>query len=218
MERSQRTGERIITLIRHGESEANAELPTSSWENIALTSLGHKQAQQFAEEWFEKLDIVITSTYLRARQTAEPTAKKRGIEPHVWDFVREFTYLDASRWPDGSTWRERKKTVDTYWSRCNPNYRDGPNTETFREFTERVEMVMDGLLHMEDVKHIAVFTHDQFIKAFLWIAQTGKNKPLAMETFRELNAALVIPHCTPITLHIMSEHFEQIPCLDSFKK
>ena len=33
-----------VWLIRHGQSESNAGLPSADWQGIPLTELGHQQA------------------------------------------------------------------------------------------------------------------------------------------------------------------------------
>ena len=38
-----------VWLIRHGQSESNAGLPSLDWRNIPLTDLGRQQAERVAE-------------------------------------------------------------------------------------------------------------------------------------------------------------------------
>lgn len=59
-----------IWLIRHGESIANAGQPTQDHSMIPLSPLGIKQAQDLALTITEKPDLIVTSPYLRAQQTA----------------------------------------------------------------------------------------------------------------------------------------------------
>ena len=65
----------IVFLIRHGESQSNAGLPTTSPNNVALTPQGRQQARHVADflKFYPSLDLIVTSPYLRAKQTAEPT-------------------------------------------------------------------------------------------------------------------------------------------------
>src|ERR1700729_1492018 len=37
-----------VWLIRHGQSESNAGLPSADWQGIPLTELGHQQAERIA--------------------------------------------------------------------------------------------------------------------------------------------------------------------------
>ena len=62
-----------IWLIRHGESEANAGLPTSDVALIELTEKGHQQAQKVASAFTQAPSLIVTSPYIRTKQTAQPT-------------------------------------------------------------------------------------------------------------------------------------------------
>lgn len=81
-----------IYLIRHGESAANAGLKTYATDQIPLMPLGHEQATTVPSRLPTTLDYIIPSTYLRIKETAQPTIKKHPqaiIEE--WDLIREFT-------------------------------------------------------------------------------------------------------------------------------
>lgn len=59
-----------IWLIRHGESIANAGEATDDHKSIPLSELGLKQAQALALQIPKRPDLIVTSPYLRAQQTA----------------------------------------------------------------------------------------------------------------------------------------------------
>lgn len=63
-----------ITLLRHGESEGNAEGFHQGQMDYPLTDLGREQAQKLADRWVDEevmFDRIIASPLLRARETAE---------------------------------------------------------------------------------------------------------------------------------------------------
>jgi glutamine cyclotransferase len=62
-----------VFLIRHGESESNAGLASSDPGSIPLMPDGHRQAGQIARVFSDIPALIVTSPYLRARQTAQPT-------------------------------------------------------------------------------------------------------------------------------------------------
>ena len=62
-----------VWLIRHGQSESNAGLPSADWQGIPLTELGHQQAERIAEVFADPPQLIVSSPYLRAQQTAQPT-------------------------------------------------------------------------------------------------------------------------------------------------
>jgi len=66
------------TLVRHGESTANAAGLLSGWQDVALTETGRNQAQKAGSSLTDRdWDIVLSSDLKRARQTAEIALKER---------------------------------------------------------------------------------------------------------------------------------------------
>ncbi len=169
-----------ILLIRHGESLSNAGLPTSCPKNVALTELGIKQAEYIAEYLKSQSfpDLIVTSSYPRAKQTAEPTM----LSQEEWP-VEEFTYL-SSMHGENLTVHDRRPLVEAYWETCDPFYFDGPGSESFEQFIERVHQVLMYLKSSEEYDTIAIFSHEQFIRALLWLSQRD-TIDLCQETMRE---------------------------------
>ncbi|HJZ47324.1 MAG TPA: phosphoglycerate mutase family protein [Roseiflexaceae bacterium] len=62
-----------VWFIRHGESESNAGLPTSDTAKIVLTPRGLAQAEAIVKAFTRPPHLIVTSLYLRARQSAQPT-------------------------------------------------------------------------------------------------------------------------------------------------
>ena len=86
-----------VWLIRHGQSESNAGLPSADWRGIPLTELGHQQAERIAEVFADPPKLIVSSPYLRAQQTAQPTiARYPGAACEEWP-VQEFSYLADPR-------------------------------------------------------------------------------------------------------------------------
>jgi broad specificity phosphatase PhoE len=103
-----------VFLIRHGESESNAGLPSASPGSAPLTPDGHRQARQIARVLADPPALIVTSPYLRARQTAQPTITRfPGAGYQEWP-VQEFTYL-AQRHGRASTAAERQPYIRAYW-------------------------------------------------------------------------------------------------------
>mgnify|MGYP002653971246 CR=1 FL=1 len=63
-------------FIRHGQSTGNAGVPCHDLASIELTELGWRQAREVARAWTETPSLIVTSPYLRARQTAEATIQR----------------------------------------------------------------------------------------------------------------------------------------------
>ena len=101
-------------LIRHGESQSNAGLATTEPKAVELTSLGHQQATQIAAflKEYTSLNLIVTSAYLRTKQTATPTKEIFHKSAEEWE-VQEFTYL-SSMHQEQSTTEDRKPLVELY--------------------------------------------------------------------------------------------------------
>ena len=175
-----------IFLIRHGESQSNVGLPTLSPEIVELTDKGWKQAKaiaQFLQEAQLIPDLIVTSSYLRTKQTAAPTTLAFSSIPEEQWSVQEFTYL--SSWHiANSTVEDRQPAVEVYWEELSdPSYNDGPGSESFEQFIERVREVM---MRLNDTKYdtIAIFSHQQFIHAILWLLQRNP-VDLSSETMKD---------------------------------
>ena len=67
-----------FTFLRHGESVGNAEERFQGQSDFPLTEGGRAQARALAERWLKngvKFDLALTSSLVRARETAEIVAK-----------------------------------------------------------------------------------------------------------------------------------------------
>src|ERR1700730_8876488 len=119
-----------ILLIRHGESQSNADLPTTHPQSIELTACGIEQANCIAHFLVSHNppNLIVTSSYLRTKQTAAPTMS---LLPHipteVWP-VHEFTYLSSKEFLAPSTVQDRRPLVDIYWELCDPKFIEGPGS------------------------------------------------------------------------------------------
>jgi 2,3-bisphosphoglycerate-dependent phosphoglycerate mutase len=186
-----------VLLIRHGESRSNVGLPTSSPKLVDLTSKGSKQARDIA--WLLNAhfspELIVTSSYLRTKQTAAPTKSAFPyISEEEWP-VHEFTYLSPSYWNEDTSLKDRQPLVDAYWEICNPFYVDGPESESFEEFIERVRKVKLRLLSTR-LDKIVLFSHEQFISALLWLSKRDHEVlfPDMMRSFRAFLKAYPIPN------------------------
>ena len=126
-----------LFFVRHGESTANAGGVTMPHAQIPLSPWGLEQAQLLGELLNVKPARVLTSSYLRARQTAAPFCMKTGIAPQVHPLLHEFSALDSDL-VAGMLGAQRRPIADAYWHASDPAARHGPQAETFAEFNGRV--------------------------------------------------------------------------------
>ncbi|WP_288483507.1 histidine phosphatase family protein [uncultured Novosphingobium sp.] len=151
-------------FIRHGQSTGNAGVPCHDLSSIELTELGWRQARKVARGWTEAPTLIVTSPYLRTRQTAEATIQRFPDVPvEVWP-IEEFTYLQPSRW-NGTRSAERMPHLERYWSEADPAYCDGEGAESFGTLLRRAEAALDRLAALPSPGPVYVFSHGQFIQA-----------------------------------------------------
>jgi len=80
-----------LLLVRHGETESNVRhVLDSRPPGPPLTDVGERQADELAQRLAdEPVVAVYASTAIRAQQTAEPLARRHGLEVRVLDGVHE---------------------------------------------------------------------------------------------------------------------------------
>ncbi len=184
-----------ILLIRHGESQSNAGEPSSCPHLVELTDKGWKQAEaiaRFLQEAQLTPDLILTSSYIRTKQTTAPTTLAFSSVPEEEWPVQEFTYL--SMWhEENSTITERRPAVEAYWEKADPEFVEdskpqSPEPESFNQFIARVRNVKERLENMES-GIIAIFSHEQFIFAFRWLSEHNLEEP-SSESMKEFRASL----------------------------
>ena len=82
-----------VYAARHGQTQWNLEDKVCGRTDLPLTETGLEQAQLLAQRTKElKIDVILSSPMLRARQTAAPTAALHGLEVLVDDRLIEQDY------------------------------------------------------------------------------------------------------------------------------
>jgi broad specificity phosphatase PhoE len=182
-------------LIRHGESEANAGNPTADPASVRLTERGYREALCVAGHFDTPPSLIVTSPYLRTKQTAQATIDRfPDVRQDEWA-VEEISYLSATKYRN-TDFMERKPAADAYWQKADPYYQDDEDAESFAEYIERVRQLVERL-RTTDEPFMAVFTHETVIKTVLWLTLnrsidlTGEN----MRSFRTFTQSFHFPNC-----------------------
>ena len=155
-----------IIMIRHGQSEANAQSRFAGHSDFDLTDLGRQQAECAANYLYnigERPDVIYASDLLRAHNTAVPIARKFGLEINDTEGLRE---IFAGSWEamkvediyekykdEFITWR-----MDIANSRCT----DG---ESVAELYERIVKFVCELAEQNDGKTILLASHATPVRA-----------------------------------------------------
>jgi len=196
----------LVTAYRHAESEANAGLATASHHSIGLTTRGQRQAQELADT-LARPDLIVSSPFTRAVQTAAPTILRfPNVPTEVWP-IEEFTYLSPISC-SGTTPRQREPRVRSYWDQADSRYCDGPGAETFDGFLERVLACLARLREFDaqaaGPRSIAMFGHGQFLQALRWISDVPGclAEEDYMRRFRSLDLNAKIANCEATVLKV----------------
>lgn len=153
-----------LWLLRHGESTSNAGLPVNGHGEVPLTAIGEAQATAAAAQLPHAPDLLIDSPFLRARASADAIARRwPSVRRETWP-IQEVTYLSPARCV-GTTRHTRQPIVDAYWQRCDPDYVDGPDAESFATFMRRVE-AFHRRLQTVDAAFVVAVGHGQFFAAY----------------------------------------------------
>ena len=109
----------FVTLLRHAESEANAEGVIQGQNDSPLSARGCAQAQALGDYWAKELrgfDQILASPLARARQTAEFVAAPLGLEVKfdpIW-MERDFGALAGTRSGTLDAWLAAQDLVHPY--------------------------------------------------------------------------------------------------------
>ncbi|MED5547021.1 MAG: histidine phosphatase family protein [Pseudomonadota bacterium] len=194
----------LTWLIRHGQSASNAGQPVEGHAEVPLTPLGHAQAREVALRVERAPDRIVVSPFRRAEETAAPIrARWPAVPCETWP-IGELTYLSPARCR-GTTGETRRPLVAAYWERCDPDYRDGPDAESFRTFLERLRDFHARLLAL-DVGFALVVGHGQFFRGYLHaLASDFTVSPDWMRAYREHETTQPLANCAvvPLTREVM---------------
>ena len=165
-------GERLLTLVRHGQTAANAQNLLQGHINHPLDEVGLLQVSLLggALQKIAPVSRVIASPLQRAQQTAQ--AITQGLSQHIevetdprWI---ELNYGDFDGQPVSSVSPEQWAT----W-RTDEHFRP-PHGETLAELSVRVHEAIDALLADSVSAHIVVVSHVSPIKAAVaWALGVG---------------------------------------------
>ena len=177
-----------LILVRHGETDWNAEGRIQGMLDVPLNTLGRQQAQLAAAELARTTDSaeLISSDLVRTRETTTPINEATGFEPRFDARIRERNF---GVW-QGKTYEEWRVLDAVGMARYNagdPDY--GPEGgETASQFLKRcVDAVTDLVLGSLE-KTLILVTHGGVVSSMVRHAQ-GLN-PQSARTWSVPNASI----------------------------
>jgi len=184
---------RTLTLVRHGQSLANAGGLTMENKHIPLTDRGREQAALVAELLPLAPDEVLASPFERALHTSTPYCHKVGVQPKLVQQLHEFDTIDPALLT-GMTGEQRRPIIDAYWADADPGKRMGPRAETFHEFAMRVHWFRTTLMPKLP-RRVVAFGHGMWTAMMAWqLLGFPIDSAAAMIAFRNFQIGLPMPN------------------------
>lgn len=185
-----------IFLIRHGEAVVNVQPIVGGMRgDSGLTERGIAQAERLRDRFAAvngfTVDVLISSTLPRARQTAEIVAPALGYRNHndiIWDDeVQEIHVGDA----DGLTLQESHARYGRFDVENEPFRPIAPGGESWGSFVLRIHSAFHRILREHVGKTILIVCHGGVIDgSFSYFMRVHTPLPLRLEFY---------PHNTSIT-------------------
>jgi probable phosphoglycerate mutase len=157
---------KTVYLVRHGESTENTRSTATFLGSAAsLTELGLDQARLIAGRATRlPIDVILTSTYERAKQTAAIVSEATGTQVVESDLFVE--HIAPSSFV-GREWNDELRTKFKNWQAAahthGAQYEDG---DTFDTMLERAKTCLKFLEAREE-EHIFVVTHGMFSRVLV---------------------------------------------------
>jgi broad specificity phosphatase PhoE len=153
----------ILLLVRHGQSEWNAEgRMQGQTAHVPLTALGHEQAATAAEQVAARRPgALISSDLQRAVQTAGHCARATGLPLTTTPALREQGYGVLEGRPSRELW-DVVDWTDPHWS--------AEGGESLAELHARVAVFVKELLADPPADVVALVTHGDTIRAVQAVA------------------------------------------------
>lgn len=156
-----------LYLVRHGQTDWNANGITQGQADIPLNSEGIKQAQALGETLRKiKFDAVFSSDLVRAKKTAEILALERKMAIETTRFLRERRYGKF----DGKPWQLMQEFYDTWVSLSKEkrmNYRPYKDYETDEEVISRFITFLRETAVRYTGKTVLIVCHGSMLRTLL---------------------------------------------------
>lgn len=156
-------GGRVVTVIRHGETDANVQEVWQGQRDWGLNDVGRSQAARLAEHFSNGFTGVISSPLGRARQTA---AMLNGAVPDIDDRLME---INMGQW-EGLTHQE---VTDQYGElldrmfKTGEDVRRGGDGENWDDLTQRVGEAFDAIVDSRSDPQLALVGHGSSLRALV---------------------------------------------------
>ncbi len=159
-------------MVRHGESESNRDSCFALSGDVPLTDLGRQQARDAAAQIarFFNPQRVISSTFTRARQSAEIISAALKLPLEVVDGIqeRDLGALKGQPWHQHAAMTASRSNYDPerewLWR--------PPGGESYEDVRQRVMPVLEDLRSRYPAEELVIVSHGAVMRA-IWSQLTG---------------------------------------------
>jgi broad specificity phosphatase PhoE len=168
----------VFYLVRHGETEWNANGRWQGHADVPLNDIGREQARRLAERLRREgvgFDAIYSSDLQRAWETAAIVGEALGVQPRPLAALRE---IDVGAW-SGLT-REEVIARDADLLARLESGEDAPRggAERFHDLYTRAVAAVEGLLAAHPSGTLGLFSHGGTLRALLLHAAREKHDSL----------------------------------------
>ena len=179
-----------IILVRHGETEANRLRRFAESNDIPLTQTGRKQAHELARRLAAEFqpDLLLTSEYLRARETSEIIGNFLSLEPTVLPGIHERDFGSLRGHP-----YERMSELmlaDSIYDPARPWLWTPPEGESLEDVRARAMQALE-LARSHNAREAVIVCHGAIIQA-ICAHLTGEWR----QSFVPPNCGYAVVECT----------------------
>ena len=179
---------RQLILVRHGETDWNAEGRIQGMLDVPLNALGLRQAELAAAELARTIDVaeLVSSDLVRTRETAKPINEATGFEPRFDARIRE-RHFGVWQGMTYEEWRIKDAEGIARYNAGDPDY--GPEGgETASQFLARCVSAVSDLVTASKEKTLILVTHGGVVSSMVRHAE-GLN-PQSARTWSVPNASI----------------------------
>lgn len=190
----------LILFVRHGQTPTTGKLLPGRAPGLHLSDAGKVQAQSAADTiaGLKQVDAIYSSPLERAKETAAPIAKVRGLKV-VAD--RGLLELDIGDWT-GEELRKVARLPEWRTVQCYPSGFRFPHGESFVELQTRIVGTIERLVAAHPGGTIVAVSHADTIKAAV-VHATGTH----LDMFQRISispasiTAVAYAEAGPMVLH-----------------
>ena len=152
-----------VILVRHGNTPTTGKVLPGRAKGLHLSEVGHSQAQAAADRiaGLKRVDAVYCSPLERARETAAPIGRVRGLRPTV---DRGLLECDFGEWT-GAELASLMKLPEWSTVQRAPSTFRFPGGESFTEMQVRIVSAIDRLRQAHPGGTVVCVSHADPIKA-----------------------------------------------------